>query len=600
MPHQKNKGFSHFSSAFRYVFESSKALTVANFILTFIQSIFPLLIIYLIKELVDSVGIAINSPDKDLAFIKVKWVVLVTGAAFLINALANTISQYVREYQSQLFSDHMYALLHKKAVSLDFGFFENPDYHDIFFRALQDSPYRPLKIVNNLFFIVQYLLAVIILSVWLISLHWSIALALLAATVPGGLLKIYYARKQYHWQKENTQNERKAYYFSRILTGDVFAKELRLFGLEKYFSEHFTKLRTDLRNGKLKIIAHKTLFESLAQILSAIAIFITYGIIAYKSVYGTLTMGALVMYFMAMQRGTSYFKELLNSFSSLYEDNLYISNLNTFLHLKNKRADTVAGEPFPELMTEGITLHNVSFRYPNSTREALRNINMHIKQGATIALVGDNGAGKTTLVKLLCHLYEADSGEILINGTNINHIADTAIKSHISVLFQDYVLYHLTVRENIGFGQVDTMHQSGHIQQAAEKAGIKELVASLKNGYETILGKLFDNSEELSIGEWQKLAMARAFFKNAPVIILDEPTSALDPQAEYDVFNQFREITKGKTAIIVSHRFSTVKMADYIYVMEKETITEQGTHESLMQLNGKYARMFKLQASNYI
>ncbi|OPZ98960.1 MAG: putative ABC transporter ATP-binding protein [Bacteroidetes bacterium ADurb.Bin408] len=321
---------------------------------------------------------------------------------------------------------------------------------------------------------------------------------------------------------------------------------------------------------------------------------------AYKSVYGTLTTGDLVMYFMAMQRGTSYFKELLNSFSSLYEDNLYISNLNTFLGLKNKRTVTAAAEPFPEPITSGIILNNVSFRYPGSTREALRNITMHIEPDTTIALVGDNGAGKTTLVKLLCHLYEADTGEILIDDTNINNIADTAIKSHISVLFQDYVLYHLTVRENIGFGNIDAMHRDERIQQAAIKAGIDDLVASLKKGYETILGKLFDNSEELSIGEWQKLAMARAFFKNAPVIILDEPTSALDPQAEHEVFKQFGEITKGKTSIIVSHRFSTVKMADYIYVLEKETITEHGTHDSLMQLNGKYARMFKLHASNYI
>ena len=599
MPYKIPKGISHFSKALRYVFDSSGWLTVINFVLTFIQSIFPLLLIYLIKELIDSVGIAVNSPDKDLAFMKVKWVVLITGIVFLINALSNTVSQYVREYQAQVFSDYMYGILHKKAVSLDLGFFENSTYHDIFFRALQDSPQRPLKIVSNLFYIIQYLLAVIILSVLLISLHWSIAIALIVATVPGGLLRLYYAEKQYRWQKENTQNERKAYYFSRILTGEVFAKELRLFGLQEYFTSHFTQLRNALRNGKIGILRPKTFYESLSQILAAIAIFTTYGIIAYKSVYGTLGIGALVMYFMAIQRGTAYFKELLNSFTSMYEDSLYITNLNAFLNLENKREVPAADLSFPVPVSKGIELKNVSFSYPGSQREALRNINMFIKPGSAIALVGDNGAGKTTLVKLLCHLYEADSGEILIDGININSINDTEIKSNISVLFQDYVLYHLTVKENIAFGNINNIDQQERLKQAAEKAGISELIATLKNQYDTILGKLFDGSEELSIGEWQKLAMARAFFKDAPVIILDEPTSALDPKAEFEVFKQFKEITKGKTTVLVSHRFSTVKLADYIYVMEKETIIEQGTHESLMQLNGKYAGMFTLQANNY-
>jgi len=591
--------FSHFKRALKLVYSSSPGLTIANFFITFIQSIFPLIIIYLIKELIDAVGLALISSNKDFAFQHVKFIVILSGVTFLINALANSISQYIREYQSQLFSDYMYDRLHKKAVTLDLEFFENPAYHDMFFRALQDSPYRPVKIVNNVFLMIQNLLAIIILSVLLISLHWSIAIVLLVATVPNGLIRLRYADKLFHWQKENTQNERKASYFSRILTGDVFAKELRLFKLQDYFINNFVRLRNNLRDSKLSILKSKTVGESAIQLFAAFAIFFTYGFIAYKAVYAALSIGALVMYFMALQKGMGYFKEMLDSFASLYEDNLYISNLVSFLELKNNTDDSYAKENVPQPIKQGIVFQNVSFQYPNSNRKALDNINMVIKQGTTVAIVGDNGAGKTTLIKLLCHLYEVNSGQIMIDGQNINTLDDVDIKSNISVLFQDFVLYHLTARENIGFGDVGKLQNIEDIKQAAQKAGIHDLIQTLRQQYDTVLGRLFDESEELSIGEWQKIAMARAFFKNAQIIILDEPTSALDPKAEYEVFKQFKDITKGKTSVIVSHRFSTVMMADYIYVMEKEKIVEEGTHENLMQQNGKYAKMFMMQASNY-
>jgi len=586
--------FSHFKRALKLVYSSSPGLTIANFFITFIQSIFPLIIIYLIKELIDAVGLALISSNKDFAFQHVKFIVILSGVTFLINALANSISQYIREYQSQLFSDYMYDRLHKKAVTLDLEFFENPAYHDMFFRALQDSPYRPVKIVNNVFLMIQNLLAIIILSVLLISLHWSIAIVLLVATVPNGLIRLRYADKLFHWQKENTQNERKASYFSRILTGDVFAKELRLFKLQDYFINNFVRLRNNLRDSKLSILKSKTVGESAIQLFAAFAIFFT-----YKAVYAALSIGALVMYFMALQKGMGYFKEMLDSFASLYEDNLYISNLVSFLELKNNTDDSYAKENVPQPIKQGIVFQNVSFQYPNSNRKALDNINMVIKQGTTVAIVGDNGAGKTTLIKLLCHLYEVNSGQIMIDGQNINTLDDVDIKSNISVLFQDFVLYHLTARENIGFGDVGKLQNIEDIKQAAQKAGIHDLIQTLRQQYDTVLGRLFDESEELSIGEWQKIAMARAFFKNAQIIILDEPTSALDPKAEYEVFKQFKDITKGKTSVIVSHRFSTVMMADYIYVMEKEKIVEEGTHENLMQQNGKYAKMFMMQASNY-
>lgn len=591
--------FSQFIKALKLVYSCSPKLTIASFFLTFIQSFFPLIIIYLIKELIDAVGVALISDNKDFAFQYVKLIVIFSGLTFLINAIANSVSQYIREYQAQLFSDFMLDRLHKKAVMLDLEFFENPVYHDMFFRALQDSPNRPVKIVNSVFFMIQYFLAIIILCVLLISLHWSIAIVLLLATLPNGLVRLKFADKLYKWEVENTQNQRKTNYFSRVLTGDVFVKELRLFQIQKYFSDNFNNLRKTLRKSKLKILKHKTILDSASQFVAAFAIFSTYAFIAYKSVYGVLSIGSLVMYFMALQKGMSYFKEFLNSFTSLYEDNLYISNLENFLALKNNTDDAKATENFPQPLKNEIVFKNVSFRYPNSKRNALENININIKAGSTVAIVGDNGAGKTTLIKLLCHLYEASSGQIFIDGTDIKNIIDLEIKANISVLFQDFVLYHLTVKENIGFGNIEKLNEKENIKNAATKAGINDLIETLRKNYDTVLGKLFDDSEELSVGEWQKIAMARAFFKDAPIIVLDEPTSALDPLAEYEIFKKFREISHGKTSLIISHRFSTVKMADYIYVMEKEKIVEEGTHTELMALNGKYSQMFLKQASNF-
>lgn len=597
----KLSNLSHFYTALKLVFDCAPWLTVAGFFLTFIQSFFPLFIIYLIKELVDAVSMAVNAPDKALVFNQVLWIVAATGIAYLVNALANAAGFYLREHQSQLFADHMYSKLHRKAASLDLEFYETPGWHDMFYRALQDSPTRPVSIVNNVFYMLQYSLALLLLGTFLMfSLHWAIVPVLILATVPAGIIRLLYAEKMYNWQYNNTQNERKAAYYNRILTSEPFAKELRLFGLQDYFITAFTALREQLRKGRLSIHRKRLLLEIPAHIVAAVTVFGAFAWIAQGAVYGSLTIGLVVMYYMALQKGVYYFKDLLGSFTTLYEDNLYLENLNAFLKIENKHAESVNALPFPRPLQKGIVFGNVSFKYPNSKRQALSNINISIPAGSTVALVGDNGAGKTTLVKLLCGLYRPDSGDITIDGVNIHEMSSEALKANISVLFQDYVLYNLSLRENIGFGNIKNLLDQDKIKKAAQDAGAGGIATQLPQGYDTVLGKIFDNSEELSIGQWQKIAMARAFFRDASLVILDEPTSALDPKAERDVFEKFAEITHNKTAVIVSHRFSTVKMADYIYVLQNEGVAEHGTHNELMAANGIYARMYSLQASNYL
>jgi ATP-binding cassette subfamily B protein len=306
-----------------------------------------------------------------------------------------------------------------------------------------------------------------------------------------------------------------------------------------------------------------------------------------------------VMYFQAFQRGQSALNQMMSGLAALYEDNLFLANVMEFLALEPRVPEPADPVPVPEPMKVGIELEGVSFRYPGSRENALREISLTIRPGEHIALVGANGSGKTTLIKLLCRLYDPTEGRISLDGADLSGFETGALRRQISVVFQDYARYHLTARENIWFG--DTTHQAenGRVVAAAELSGADEVIARLPRGYDTVLGKQFQDGAELSIGEWQKVALARAFMREAQIIVLDEPTSSLDAQAEYEVFRKFRQLARGRTAVLISHRFSTVRMADRIYVLDGGRIVESGTHDELVRLGGTYARLFQLQASSY-
>ncbi|MBE0698311.1 MAG: ATP-binding cassette domain-containing protein, partial [Anaerolineaceae bacterium] len=291
--------------------------------------------------------------------------------------------------------------------------------------------------------------------------------------------------------------------------------------------------------------------------------------------------------------------EVLGGLATLYESNLFLTNLYDFLDLEKKVGDPETPKPFPSAMSKGIAFDHVSFTYANSQREALCDVSLEIHPGEVIAFVGENGSGKTTLVKLLCRLYEPTQGAIRIDGLNLRDFRISDLRKEIGVIFQDYAHYNLPARENIWFGDIDQPAKEERIQAAAIRADAHKTILSLKQGYDTVLGKLFENGEELSIGQWQKIALARAFLRNSQVIVLDEPTSAMDPRAEYEVFLKFRELLENRTAILISHRLSTVRMADRIYVMQGGKIIENGTHAELVAQDGLYARLYEIQARQY-
>jgi ATP-binding cassette subfamily B protein len=433
----------------------------------------------------------------------------------------------------------------------------------------------------------------------LVWFHWGLALVLLLSTLPGVFVRLRYTGKMYHWKRKRTSTERHSMYLEFILTNSGYAKEIRLFNLGKLFSHRFNKLRQQLYQESL-VISTKQAFENLmTQVSSTFAVYGSYAFIAYQTVQGIFTLGDLVMYYQAFQRGQQALRGLWNSLSNLYEDNLFLFNLYEFLDLTPKIREPSHPQPIPRLKQKGIQLNHVSFQYPNSKRKGLEDITLTIQPGEVIALVGENGAGKTTLIKLLCRLYDPTAGRITFEGIDLRDLTTTDFHRQISVVFQDYAKYQMTARENIWLGNIDLDLNNSQIETAAKKSGADEVITRLPKAYDTQLGNWFEQGEELSIGQWQKIALARAFLRDAQLIVLDEPTSALDAQAEAEVFEKFRQLLQGQTAILISHRLSTVKMADCIYLLEQGQIVERGSHEELMQLNGKYAHLFEIQAKNY-
>lgn len=585
--------------AVRFVWQAGPGWTIASLALVVIQGILPLLTLYLIKLIIDAVTFALTAPDKIAAFRHVALLIGFAAAVALLNALFQLIAGLVREAQSLTVTDHMYHILHGKSVEVDLAYYENPKYLDTLHRAQQEAPYRPTHIINGLVQLGQSGISLLAMVGLLLSFHWAVAVVLFAAAIPGVLVRLRYSGIMFRWQRERTPTERKTSYFNWILTGYNYAKEIRLFDLGGLFMGRFGDLRKQLRHEKLGITRRRSIADLVAQASATLAVFASFGFIAYRTVHGAITLGDMVMYFQAFQRGLGYLRGLLGGVADLYEDNLFLSNLFEFLDLKPKVKEPLHPQPFPRPVKKGIIFDHLSFHYPTGNRKVLKDISLSIEPGEVVALVGENGSGKTTLIKLLCRLYDPVEGAITIDGIDLRQFATKELRREISVIFQDYAHYHMTARENIWFGNINLPPEHNRIVSSAKHAGADDLITSLPKGYETILGKWFEEGEELSIGEWQKVALARAFFRNAQVIVLDEPTSAMDAKSEYEVFKHFHQLLKNRAAILISHRFSTVRMADRIFVFEDGRIVESGTHERLIQLGGKYAHLFEKQAQHY-
>jgi len=581
----------------RLVWQSGPGWTVASLALLVVQAVLPLLTLYLIKLVVDAVAVAI--PDKGVAFGPVAVLVGLAGAVALVSAVCRSLAGFVSEGQAQAVTDHMHDILHAKAVEVDLEHYENSQYHDTLQRALQEASFRPTHILNGLIQVAQSGIALLVMAGLLFSFHWGVAVILFLAAVPGVILRARYAGLSYRWQRQHTTTERRAWYFHWLLTGIVHAKEVRLFDLGPLFRRRFRDTRTHLRRERLRLSTKRSAADLAGQSSLILAVFGAYAFIAYRAVQGAITIGDLVMYYQAFQRGQDFLREMLTGLAGLYEDHLFLRSVYEFLDLERKVLEPPAPKAVPRPMRAGIVFDHVSFHYPTGTRKVLQDVSLTIRPGESVALVGENGSGKTTLIKLLCRLYDPTGGTITVDGVDVRDFATAALRREIGVIFQDYAQYQVTAKENIWFGNVEAATDHDRIVAAARRSGADEVIKGLKHGYDTVLGKWLEDGEELSIGEWQKVALARAFMRDAQIVVLDEPTSALDAKAEYEVFERFRRLAEGRTTILISHRLSTVKMADRIYVLGDGRIVESGTHDQLVREGGRYGRLYETQARQY-
>ncbi len=585
--------------ALSLVWQSAPGWTLVSAFLVLLQGILPLASLYLMKLIVDSVTAGINSVNREAAFENILFFIFLAAGVTLLTAMSRSVSGIVSEAQAALVSDHILDLLHAKSIEADLEYYENPKYYDTLHRAQNDAPFRPARIVNSLVQIGQSSLSLIAVFGLIASFSWTIAVALTITAVPTAIVRRVYSDKIYRWQLACTAKERKSWYFHWLLTGDSHAKEIRLFEQGPLFINRYHNLRKDLRNERLSITSKRAAADLAAQTIAIVTTFSSLAFIALNAYQGKITLGDLVMYFGALQQGQSFLSSLMNSLTGLYEDNLFLTTLYEFLDLKPTVKEPSNPVPVPEPMKEGISFERVEFCYPGHGVKVLDDINLHINPGQMIALVGENGSGKTTLIKLLCRLYDPSDGRITLDGIDLRDLKISDLRKEISVVFQDYTHYNLTARENIWLSNVDAPIDTGNIPRAAELSGADRIINSLDKGYETTLGKWFEDGTELSIGEWQKIALARAFFRESQIIVMDEPTSSLDPKAEDEVFKKFRQLAAGRTAIVISHRLSTIRMADCIYFLKNGKILEKGNHNELMALNGEYAQLFRIQSQHY-
>jgi len=572
-------------------------------LLSLLQGFTPAASVWISGLVIDSVVLGIRIHSTSPIWLPVGLQLAVALLSNLLSTLSNIVQQLLQEQVS----NRVQVLILEKSNTLDLAFFENPEFYDKLRQAADQSTYQPVSMISQTFDLFRTTVTLLSMIFLLLQLAWWLAIVALIVPIPAFISSIHYGWRGFLRMRRQSPERRLMDYFNRLMTTDTYNKEIKLFTLGSFLIGRFRRLANKLYEEDKVIVVRRYLSNFLWSSLTGVANSAIYFYVALQVVLsmGRISLGSLTRYTQAALQAGQNFQGLLNGISSAYENNLYVATLFAFLEYEPEIVSPKHPQPIdpaPEVSGLEIEFRNVSFTYAGKdpeTEAALKNVSFTIQAGEAVALVGRNGAGKTTIVKLLTRLYDPDEGEILIGGRNIKEYDLEELREKVGVIFQDYVTYFMSARENIGVGRIAEIENQALVSSAAQKSGANTVIDKLPEGYETMLGRWFEKGTQLSGGEWQKVALARAFMRDAPILILDEPTSSLDAQAEYDVFAKFRVLTKGKTAIFISHRFSTVRLADRILVLENGQIIENGPHQELVALGGHYADLFNLQAEAY-
>lgn len=575
-----------------FAFNAAPKWMLISFTLHTIQGILPLLSLYILKMVIDSVTVAVSNIEKVLDFETVGfWIGLAAGTA-LVKGACQSMSAYTLEAQSLAASDNISKILQKKSARIDFAYYENPAFFDTLRRAQQEGVYRPTKIVTGLAQLCQNTISFVAMVGLLFSFSSIVGTILFISAMPGLIIRLIYSHRMYQWLHDRTPHERKAAYLNWVLTGDTYAKEIRLFGLGDHFIERFSDIRNTLRYEKQQVVKQRAIADFLAESLATLIIFSSFAWIAFKTIQGDVSIGEMVMLFSAFRLGLNNLRNILGNLSSFYEDNLFLSHFYTFLEYEPSIIRISKAAAIPRPIKESVEFKDVSFTYPGGKQAVIKGLSFKITPGEVVAIVGKNGSGKSTLVKLICRLYDPQKGVISIDGVDLRHFKPSDWRKQVSVIFQDYNRYYFSVGDNIRFGDIGKMSDKEAIITASQQSDIHSLIETLPDGYDTQLGKMFQNGEEMSMGQWQKIAIARMLFRKAQLFVLDEPSHFLDKESEYHLFNNIHQLIGGNSAILISHRLSTIRHADKIFFLDKGRILEAGSHKTLIRQGGKYAQLF--------
>lgn len=572
-------------------------LTILVLATTLVSSLAPAAGAWIAKQIVDTVVLGISDPARGLAPV-MPWLLLGLGVA-VANNLLNSAAQLAEDLLRDLLSHRVYEMIIAKVITLDLSYFENPAFYDMVERADNETGWRTWQILSLVIGLVRSLVTGLSLLVLLLRFNPGVVILLLVTSLPALIVQVRFGRINYWMMRRRSSDRRMLDYLETLMLSDESAKEIKLFNLSQVLFDRYRKLFAKFYRENRSLAVRRNLAAAGLSGLASLGYYAAYAYVTGLAITQQISLGDLTLYAAVFVHIQESLRTLLGGLSGLYEQGLFMNNLYELLALQPLIPVSADGHGEHRGIGQGFVFENVSFRYPGTEEYVLKNINLRIRRGEKIALVGENGAGKTTLIKLLTRLYDPSEGRIILDGKDLRDISSDWLQKYIGVIFQDFVHYHLPARDNIGFGQADRLHDQERIERAADMSGAHRLIRDLPQGYDTVLGRHFQEGHQLSIGEWQKVALGRAFMREAQVLILDEPTASLDVRSEYEIFRKFSELAAGKTAVLISHRFSTVRMADRIVVLEGGRIVEEGSHPELMAKGGLYATLFNMQAEGY-
>jgi len=592
--------FRYSAVAMRIVWDTSASLMIAMALTTLIVGLLPAAIASVGGLFVDAVAGALGSAGAAAEVARseaLTFVYIEVGLVLLMTAAqqANTVCQAILRV---LLGNKINVMILEKALTLELAHFEDAEYYDKLVRARREASSRPLSLVTKTFDLLRNVISLVAIGVFLFQFSPYAVLLLSIAGVPAFIAEAKFSGEAFRVNKRRSAERRMQIYLEMVLTREDGVKEVKLLQLGKIFLQRYVDIFLAIYKEDRSLVLRRGVWGYGLGIIASGAFYFAYGWVGFAAIAGAITIGQMTMYIAQFRLGQSAVTSSLTSVNGMYEDNLYLSNLTEYLeHEVPEQSGNLHAGPRPE---DGIRFENVSFFYPGSDVPALDNVSLHITPGESLAIVGENGSGKTTLIKLLTRLYTPTQGQIMLEGLPLQEWDVDTLRRKIGVIFQDFARYQLIVGENIGIGDSDNLASETEIEIAAKKGMADEFVRDLPSGYKTQLGTWFKDGKELSGGQWQKVALSRAFMRSkADILILDEPTAAIDAKAEADIFAHFAELTANRISIIISHRFSTVRRADHIIVLEKSKIMEQGSHEELLELGGQYATLFMLQAEGY-